>query len=175
MILSYKGILPRIAESAFVAGNADVIGDVEIGAESSVWFQAVLRGDVAPIRVGARSNLQDGCILHGNEGMPTLLGNGVTVGHRAILHACQIEDHCLIGMGATVLSGVRVGEGSIVAAGALVPERTVIPPGSLYAGVPARLRRNLTEADRKFIDAHASHYLEYKEAYLAGMAKEPAP
>jgi carbonic anhydrase/acetyltransferase-like protein (isoleucine patch superfamily) len=175
MILSYKGILPRIAESAFVAGDADLIGEVEIGEESSVWFQAVLRGDVAPIRVGAHSNIQDGSILHGNEGMPTLLGDWVTVGHRAILHACQVEDHCLIGMGAAVLSGARVGEGSIVAAGALVPERTVIPPGSLYAGVPARLRRNLTEADRKFIDAHASHYLEYKEAYLAGMAKEPTP
>lgn len=171
MILSYNGILPRIAESAFIARNADVIGEVEIGDESSVWFQAVLRGDVAAIRVGARSNIQDGCILHGNQGMPTLLGDWVTVGHRAILHACQVEDHCLVGMGAVVLSGARVGEGSIVAAGALVPERTVIPPGSLYAGVPARLRRKLAGADRKFIDSHASHYLEYKEAYLAGTAK----
>jgi len=175
MILSYKGRTPKIAESAYVAGDADVIGDVEIGEESSVWFQTVLRGDVAPIRVGSWSNIQDGSILHGNQGMPTVLGDWVTVGHRAILHACQVEDHCLIGMGAVVLSGARVGEGSIVAAGALVPEGTVIPPASLYVGVPARFKRKLSDADREFIDTHASHYLEYKEAYRAERTKEPAP
>ncbi|MCL5006043.1 MAG: gamma carbonic anhydrase family protein [Acidobacteria bacterium] len=174
MILSYKGVLPRIAESAFVAENADVIGDVEVGDESSVWFQTVLRADVSPIRVGTQSNIQDGSILHGTAGLPTILGNWVTVGHRVILHACRIEDHCLIGMGAIILNRVHVGEGSIVAAGALVPERTVIPPGSLYAGVPARLQRKLIEADRKFIDSHASHYLEYKDAYMAGTRREPA-
>ncbi len=174
MILGYKGRTPKIAESAYVAGDADVIGDVEIGEESSVWFQTVLRGDVAPIRIGSWSNIQDGSILHGNEGMPTAVGNWVTVGHRAILHACQVADHCLIGMGAIVLSGARVGEGSIVAAGALVPEGTVIPPASLYVGVPARLRRKLSDADREFIDTHASHYLEYKRVYRAGTAKEPA-
>lgn len=174
MILGYRGLFPRVANSAFVADNADLIGDVEIGDESSVWFQTVLRADVSPIRIGTQSNIQDGSILHGTHGAPTILGNWVTVGHRVILHACRIDDHCLIGMGAIVLNRVHVGEGSIVAAGALVPEGTVIPPGSLYAGVPARSKRKLSEADRRFIDMHASHYLEYKEAYMAGTAKEPA-
>ena len=175
MISGYKGIFPRIAESAFVAENADLIGDVEIGEESSVWFQTVLRADVSPIRVGTHTNIQDGSILHGTHDVPTILGNWVTVGHRVILHACHVEDHCLIGMGATVLNRARVGEGSIVAAGALVPQGTIIPPGSLYVGVPARLQRKLAAADRRYIDSHATHYLEYKEAYMAGTPREPAP
>jgi len=174
MISNYKGCSPRIAASVFIARDADVIGDVEIGEESSVWFQTVLRGDVSPIRVGTHSNIQDGSILHGTHDVPTILGNWVTVGHRVILHACQVEDHCLIGMGAVVLNRAHVGEGSIVAAGALVPEGTVIPPASLYVGVPARLQRKLRDADRKFIDSHAIHYLEYKETYMAGTPKEPA-
>lgn len=174
MISGYQGRLPRIQASAFVAHDADVIGDVEIGEESSVWFQTVLRGDVASIRVGNRSNIQDGSILHGNQGMPTIVGDWVTVGHRAILHACRVENHCLIGMGAIVLSGARVGEGSIVAAGALVPEGTVIPPASLYVGVPARLKRKLSAADREFIDTHANHYLEYLRAYRAEKTEEPS-
>jgi carbonic anhydrase/acetyltransferase-like protein (isoleucine patch superfamily) len=175
VIVGYKGIFPRVAESAYVAENADLIGDVEIGAESSVWFQTVLHADVSPIRVGTHTNIQDGSILHGTHDVPTVLGNWVTVGHRAVLHACRIEDHCLIGMGAVVLNRAQVGEGSIVAAGALVPQGTVIPPGSLYAGVPARMQRKLVEADRRYIDSHATHYLEYKEAYLAGTAREPTP
>ena len=175
VILGYKGIFPRITESAFVADNADLIGDVEIGEESSIWFQTVLRADVSPIRVGTHTNIQDGSILHGTHDVPTLLGSWVTVGHRVILHACRIDDHCLIGMGAVVLNRAHVGEGSIVAAGAVVPQGTVIPPGSLYVGVPARLQRKLSDSDRRFIDSHASHYLEYKEAYMAGTAREPAP
>jgi len=167
MIASYKGVFPRVAESVFVAGTADLIGDVEIADNASIWFQVVLRGDVGPIRVGAHSNIQDGSVLHGAIGVPVDLGQWVTVGHRVVLHGCTVEDHCLIGMGAIVLNGARVGEGSIVAAGALVLEDTVIPPGSLYVGVPARLRRKLGEEDRAFIDAHASHYLEYKDLYRA--------
>jgi carbonic anhydrase/acetyltransferase-like protein (isoleucine patch superfamily) len=168
MILSYAGRTPRLGESVFIAPSADVIGDVEIGASSSIWFQSVLRGDIEPIRVGAHTNIQDGSVVHTLLGSPAVVGDWVTVGHRVVLHGCTIEDHCLIGMGAIVLNRARVGEGSIVAAGALVLEGTVIPPRSLYLGVPARFQRQLTGSDRVFIDAHARHYLEYKEMYLAG-------
>ncbi|MEJ2008970.1 MAG: gamma carbonic anhydrase family protein [Acidobacteriota bacterium] len=175
MIASYKGIFPRVAESAFVAASADLIGDVEIAEEASIWFQVVVRGDVGPIRVGSHTNIQDGTVLHSVTGVPVEVGEWVTVGHRAILHGCTVENHCLIGMGAVVLNGACVGEGSIVAAGALVLENTVIPPGSLYVGVPAKLRRKLGEEDRAFIDAHAGHYLEYKNIYLAEAGKQSAP
>lgn len=171
MILDYRGRVPRIAASAFIAGSADVIGDVDIGENSSVWFQTVLRGDIEPIRVGANSNLQDGAIVHTMLGSPVVVGDWVTVGHRAVLHGCAIEAHCLIGMAAVLLNNVRVGEGSIVAAGSLVLENTVIPPRSLYLGSPARFKRQLGDSDRVFIDMHAAHYLEYKENHLARLAR----
>ncbi|HLW78898.1 MAG TPA: gamma carbonic anhydrase family protein [Terriglobia bacterium] len=171
MILNYRDRVPRIPASAFVASSADVIGDVELGENASVWFGCVLRGDIEPIRVGANSNIQDGSILHTMVGAATTVGAWVTVGHRAVLHGCTVEDHCLIGMGAVLLNNVRVGEGSIVAAGALVPEKTVIPPRSLYLGFPARFQRHLTDADRVFIDMHAAHYLDYKEVYLGQQGK----
>lgn len=174
MIQSLGERTPRIASSAFIASSADVIGDVEIGENSSVWFQAVLRGDIEPIRVGANTNLQDGAIVHTMAGSPVAVGDWVTVGHRAVLHGCTVESHCLVGMGAVLLNNVRVGEGSIVAAGALVTENTVIPPRSLYMGAPARFRRQLAERDRVFIDLHATHYLQYKETYLAELAKKAA-
>lgn len=166
MILPYAGRAPVIASSAFVAPSADVIGQVEIGENASVWFQCVLRGDIEPIRIGACSNLQDGSVVHTIEGSPALIGEWVTVGHRAVIHGATIEDHCLIGIGAIVLNGARVCEGSIVAAGAVVAEGTVIPAGSLFMGVPARFRRELDDTGRAFIDAHARHYLEYRGAYL---------
>jgi len=175
MIASYKGVFPRIAESAFIAASADLIGEVEIAADASIWYQVVLRGDIGPIRVGKHSNIQDGSVLHSMAGVPVTVGEWVTVGHRAILHGCTVEDHCLVGMGAIVLNGARVGAGSIVAAGALVLEDTVIPPGSLYVGVPAKLRRALNDEDRAFIDAHAGHYLEYKDIYLAENGTQTAP
>jgi carbonic anhydrase/acetyltransferase-like protein (isoleucine patch superfamily) len=171
MIRDYSGRTPKIAPSAFIAESADVIGDVEVGGNASVWFQTVLRGDIEPIRIGAQSNIQDGSVVHTILGSPVIVGDGVTVGHRAVLHGCTIESHCLIGMGAIVLNNARVGEGSIVAAGALVLENTVIPPRSLYVGVPARFQRQLTDADRLFIDGHAKHYLQYKENYLAEQGK----
>src|SRR3974377_816426 len=124
MILTYAARVPRIAASAYIAETADVIGDVEIGENASVWFTCVLRGDIERIHVGANSNIQDGSIVHTMLGAPTILGDWVTVGHRAGLHGCTIESHCLIGMGAVLLNDVKVGEGSIIAAGALVPERT---------------------------------------------------
>jgi carbonic anhydrase/acetyltransferase-like protein (isoleucine patch superfamily) len=167
MVLSYRDKTPRVAASAFVAPSAEVIGDVEVGERASVWFQCVLRGDVDRIRIGASSNVQDGSILHTDAGAPTIIGDWVTVGHRAVVHGCTIEDHCLIGMGAIILSRARIGAGSIVAAGALVAEETVIPPRSLYMGVPARFYRELSDTERAYIDAHAAHYLQYKETYLA--------
>jgi carbonic anhydrase/acetyltransferase-like protein (isoleucine patch superfamily) len=167
MMISYKGVFPRVAESAFVAASADVIGDVEIAEGASIWYQTVLRGDIGPIRVGRHTNIQDGSVLHSITDVPVNVGEWVTVGHRAILHGCTVEDRCLIGMGAIVLNRARVGAGSIVAAGALVLEDAVIPPGSLYVGVPAKLRRKLTERDQAFIDAHSTNYLKYKDIYLA--------
>jgi carbonic anhydrase/acetyltransferase-like protein (isoleucine patch superfamily) len=149
------------------------MGSVEIGENSSVWFQCVLRGDIEPIRVGANSNIQDGTIVHTMTGAPVAVGDWVTVGHRVVLHGCTVENHCLIGIGAVLLNHVRVGEGSIVAAGAVVAEDTVIPPGSLYMGVPAKLRRVVTEDEQAFIKMHAEHYLQYKASYLAEAARKP--
>jgi carbonic anhydrase/acetyltransferase-like protein (isoleucine patch superfamily) len=171
MILALGGRSPRIAASAYVAPSADVIGSVEIGENSSVWFQCVLRGDIEPIRIGASTNIQDGSILHTAKGAPLYLGDGVSVGHRVVLHGCTIANHSLIGMGAVLLNNVRVGEGSIVAAGALVAENTEIPPGSLFMGVPAKLRRPVTAEETEYIRTRASNYLRNKNAYLAAAAK----
>ena len=167
MILTLAGRAPRIGGSVYVAPSADVIGEVELAENSSVWFQCVLRGDIEPIRVGANSNIQDGTVIHTMKGAPAIVGNWVTVGHRVVLHGCTVENHCLIGMGAVLLNHVRVGEGSIVAAGALVAENTVIPPRSLYMGVPAKFRRAVTDDELEFIDMHATNYLRYKASYLA--------
>ena len=173
MILSLAGRTPRIAGSAYIAPSADVMGAVEIGENSSVWFQCVLRGDIEPIRIGSNSNIQDGSIIHTMIGAPATVGDWVTVGHRVVLHGCVVENHCLIGIGAVLLNNVRVGEGSIVAAGAVVAEDTVIPPRSLYMGVPAKLRRAVTEDEQAFIRMHAEHYLQYKASYLAEAARKP--
>jgi len=173
MILSLAGRTPRIAGSAYIAPSADVMGAVEIGENSSVWFQCVLRGDIEPIRIGSNSNIQDGSIIHTMIGAPATVGDWVTVGHRVVLHGCVVENHCLIGIGAVLLNNVRVGEGSIVAAGAVVAEDTVIPPRSLYMGVPAKLRRAVTEDEQAFIRMHAEHYLQYKASYLAEAVRKP--
>ena len=170
MILTYAGRVPRVASSAYIAPSADLVGEVEIGENASVWFASVLRGDIEAIRVGANSNIQDGSIVHTMLGSPTTVGDWVTVGHRAVLHGCTVESHCLIGMGAVLLNDVKVGEGSIIAAGALVPQGTVVPPRSLYMGFPAKFQRQLGDSDRRFIDSHAQHYLQYKETYLAERA-----
>jgi len=171
MILALAGRTPCLSKSVYVAPTADVIGSVELGENSSVWFQCVLRGDIEPIRIGANSNIQDGSVVHTMIGAPVNVGEWVTVGHRAVLHGCTIEKDCLIGMGAVLLNRVRVGEGSIVAAGAVVAEDTVIPPRSLYMGVPAKLRREVREDELAFIRMHAEHYLQYKETYLAEATK----
>jgi carbonic anhydrase/acetyltransferase-like protein (isoleucine patch superfamily) len=168
MIRSYNGISPTIPASCYVDDSAQIIGDVVLGEHASIWMNAVLRGDVHSIRIGAHSNVQDCTVLHGmKEQYGVYIGEYVTVGHNVTLHGCTIEDRCLIGMGAIVLNGVRVGRGSIVAAGALIPEKTVIEPHSLWMGSPGRCRRKLGEADQETIMRYAKNYLAYKDAYLA--------
>jgi carbonic anhydrase/acetyltransferase-like protein (isoleucine patch superfamily) len=152
--------VPRVAESAWVASSADLVGAVELLDQSSVWYTAVLRADYDPIVLGARSNLQDGVVVHTDVGRPAHIGSGVSVGHRAVLHGCTIGDDCLIGMGAIVLNGAVVGEGSLVAAGAVVQEGAQIPPRSLVAGVPGRVRRELSDDDVARIRRNAEVYVE---------------
>jgi carbonic anhydrase/acetyltransferase-like protein (isoleucine patch superfamily) len=166
LIRNFRGSKPQIAASAYVDPQAVVIGDVAIGADSSVWPCVVIRGDVNFIRIGSRTNIQDGSVLHVmRDTHPLILGDAVTIGHGAVLHGCTIESHCLIGMGAIILNGARIGAGSIVAAGTLVPEGADVPPGSLFMGHPGKFRRSLTADDQASIDAYAERYVEYKEAY----------
>ncbi len=167
MIRSYQGHLPQIPSSCYVDVSAQLIGDVALGEHSSVWMNAVLRGDVNSIRVGSRSNVQDCAVLHGQRHVyPVIVGDWVTIGHNATVHGCVVEDAVLIGMGARVLNNSRIGEGSIIAAGAVVPENTVVPPRTLWAGVPAKLRRELSDKDHALILEYAQNYLDYTEFYL---------
>jgi len=162
---------PRIGRGVFLAETCAVIGDVEIGDEASIWYAAVVRGDVMPIRIGARTNLQDGAIVHvTHQRFATAIGSDCTIGHGAIIHACTIEDHCLIGMGATVLDGSVIGRGSFVGAGALVTPGTIIPPGSLVIGSPARVKRPVTDRERAQIEDGTARYVELARRYLAGSA-----
>jgi carbonic anhydrase/acetyltransferase-like protein (isoleucine patch superfamily) len=166
MLRPFKGVVPRIDASAYVDASAQVIGDVEVGPESSVWMNVVVRGDVNRIRIGARTNIQDLTLVHVmRETHPTTIGDAVTVGHSAVVHGCTIEDRCLIGMGAILLNGCRVGTGSIIAAGALVPEGMAVPPGSMVMGVPARVRRPLTSAEDASIVWYADNYVRYRLDY----------
>ena len=157
-----------IDPSAFVAPSASVMGDVTLGADSSVWYQAVLRADLAPITIGAESNIQDGAVVHVDSGLPCIVGRRVGVGHRVILHGCVVEDECLIGMGSVLLNGVRVGTGSVVAAGAVIPEGMVVPPGSLAMGVPGRIVRRVDAALRDRIAETWTHYVELARERRAG-------
>ena len=169
IVRGFRGTRPRVARGVFLAENCAVIGDVEIGEDSSIWYGTVVRGDVMPIRIGARSNLQDNTVLHVTAGkFGTTIGNDCTIGHAAIIHACTIEDACLIGMGAIILDGARVGRGSFVGAGALVTPDTNIPPGSFVLGSPAKVRRTVSDAEREAIEYGASHYVELARTYLAG-------
>ena len=167
MIRAYQGKTPVVPATCYVDLSAQVIGDVELGENASVWMNAVLRGDVNAIRVGANSNVQDCAVLHGMRyEYPVMVGEWVTIGHNATVHGCVVEDAVLIGMGATILNDVRIGEGSIVAAGAVIAEHTVIPPNSLVAGVPGKVRRTLGDEDRKTILKYAQDYLDYVAIYL---------
>jgi carbonic anhydrase/acetyltransferase-like protein (isoleucine patch superfamily) len=175
MIRPYRGLLPRVHPTVFVDESAQVIGDVEIGEESSVWMTVVIRGDVNRIRIGRRSNVQDGTIVHVmKDTHPTTIGDNVTIGHAAVLHGCTIEDQCLIGMGAILLNGVRLGTGSIVAAGTLLPEGTEVPPRSLVMGSPGKVRRELTDRDIAGIQMLADRYVMYRLDYLPGVAVRSA-
>ena len=158
---------PNVAKSVFVAENALVIGDVEIGEDSSVWFGSVLRGDVNYIRIGARTNVQDMTMIHvASSGDPTILEDEITIGHRVTLHACYVESRCLIGMGAILMDGVRVGNNSIVAAGTLLTPGTLIPPRSMVMGSPGRVKRQLTEQEIAHLDHSWRNYVELKNRYL---------
>ncbi len=167
MLRSYRSTHPRVAPTAFIDQSAQVIGDVVISDDSSVWMNAVLRGDVNRIRIGRRTNIQDGCVVHVMSGThPTTLGDEVTVGHSAVLHGCTVEDRCLVSMGAIVLNGATIGRESIIAAGAVVVEGCTVPPGSLVMGSPGRIRRSLTSDEVAAIQRYAAHYVEYKAEYL---------
>jgi carbonic anhydrase/acetyltransferase-like protein (isoleucine patch superfamily) len=156
---------PKIDENTFVAPTASVIGDVTLAEGASVWYGAVLRGDVERISVGAQSNVQDNCTLHADPGFPVTVGERVSIGHNAVVHGATVEDDCLIGMGATVLNGAVIGAGSLVAAQALVPQGMVVPPGSLVAGVPAKVRRELTEEERQGVTLNGTMYAELGKAH----------
>ncbi len=171
MIRSYRGRTPQVPASAYIDPDAVIIGDVTIGEHSSVWPGVVIRGDVNWIRIGARTNIQDGSVLHVmKDTHPLVLGDAVTIGHGVILHGCTIESRVLIGMGSILLNGAKIGTGSIVAAGTLVPEGAVVPPGSLFMGHPGKLRRALTAEDQASIEAYAARYVEYSETYKAEKA-----
>jgi gamma-carbonic anhydrase len=167
MLLDYKGKLPKLGERVFIADGAKIIGDVEIGDHSSVWFNAVVRGDVHYIRIGKHTNIQDLSILHVmKDQYPLILQDYVTVGHGVMLHGCEIGSHCLIGMRATILNNAKIGQHSIVAAGAVVTERSVMPERSLIMGMPAKVKRPLTDEEVAHIDEYARRYHQYKETYL---------
>ena len=163
MLRAFRSILPVVDPSAFVDTSAQVIGDVQLGPESSIWMNVVVRGDVNTIRIGARTNLQDLALVHVmRDTHPTVIGDNVTVGHSAVIHGCTIEDRCLIGMGAILLNGCRIGTGSIVAAGALVPEGFIVPPGSMVMGMPGKVRRALTAEEDASIKWYADNYVRYR-------------
>jgi carbonic anhydrase/acetyltransferase-like protein (isoleucine patch superfamily) len=167
MIRSYQGVTPTVPANCYIDPSAQVIGDVVLGEQASIWMNAVVRGDVNSIRIGAKSNVQDCAVLHGMRNVyPVIVGEMVTIGHNATVHGCVLEDAVLVGIGATILNNARIGEGSIIAAGAVIPEQTVIPPNSLVTGVPGKIRRTLGDEDRKMILKYAQNYLDYTAIYL---------
>ncbi|MEW2221786.1 gamma carbonic anhydrase family protein [Streptomyces sp. NPDC006990] len=175
LIVTVGGHGPRLDPTAFNAPTSVIAGDVTLAAGSSVWYGAVLRADAAPIVLGEGSNVQDNCTVHGDPGFPVEVGARVTVGHNAVLHGCTVEDDVLIGMGATVLNGARIGAGSLVAAQALVPQGTVVPPGSLVAGVPGKVRRELTDEEFEGVRLNALGYVDLAEQHRgASVGERPA-
>ena len=169
MILPYSGIYPKIDESVFICEGVQIIGDVVLAKDVNVWFNSVIRGDVNYIRIGERTNVQDGCILHVTyKKYPLIIGNDVSIGHGAILHGCTVKDSVLIGMGAKLLDNCTVNSNSLIAAGALVKENFVVPEGVLIAGVPGRIVRDLTEEEIEMISVRSRHYLMYVNNYKHG-------
>ena len=172
LIADVAGRTPRLDPAAFTAPTSVVLGDVTMAAGASAWYHAVLRGDCESISVGEGSNIQDNSTVHADPGFPAVIGAGVTVGHNAVLHGCVVEDDVLVGMGATVLNGAHIGTGSLVAAGALVPQGMRVPPGSLVAGVPAKVRRELTAEEREMVRINAEHYVRLADAHRAAFARD---
>ncbi|MGH8894657.1 MAG: gamma carbonic anhydrase family protein [Actinomycetes bacterium] len=170
MFLPFDGSAPDVAPDAFVAPGATLVGAVTLRAGASVWFGAVVRADGSPIEVGEGSNVQDGAVLHSDPDFPVAIGSGVSLGHRAVVHGCSVEDDALIGMGAIVLNGAVVGRGSLVAAGSVVREGEVVPPGSLVAGVPGRVRRPVSDAERERIASGAQSYAARAKQYRDSIA-----
>ena len=169
VVRTFRGKHPQLGQGVFLAETCAVIGDVVIGDDSSIWYGTTVRGDVMPIRIGARTSIQDNTVIHVTSGFSgTDIGSDCTIGHSAIIHACTVEDFCLIGMGSIILDGSRIGRGSLVGAGALVTPGTNIPPGSLVLGSPAKVKRPVSEKEREQIDYGAKHYVELARAYLAG-------
>lgn len=167
MIRPFRSIMPKVHETAFVTDDAIVIGDVEIGEDASVWFGSIVRGDVNFVRIGARTNIQDGTIIHvSSKTHSTVLEDEITVGHRVTLHGCHVESGCLIGIGAILLDGVRVGRQSLVAAGSLLTPGTIIPPNSLVMGSPAKVKRQLTADELAYLDKSWRNYVELKKHYI---------
>ena len=165
MILKFKEFYPKIAPSAWIAPSADLIGNIEIAEDSSVWFGCVIRSDVNEVRIGKNSNIQDLSCIHTDTNTKTIIGDNVTVGHKVMLHGCIIEDNCLIGMSATILDNAVIGEGSIVGANSLVTSGKVFPPRSMIMGSPAKVVKQLTQEDVDKLIAHAAHYVDYKNDY----------
>jgi carbonic anhydrase/acetyltransferase-like protein (isoleucine patch superfamily) len=175
IILPYRGVWPTIAEDAFIAPGASVIGDVAIGAGSSVWFGCTVRGDVHEIRIGAGTNIQDGTVVHVTKGkFGTYIGDNITIGHKALIHACTLEDGCFIGMGAVVMDGCVIEKGAMVAAGALVTPGKRVKAGELWAGSPAKLKRTLTDEDTAGWPAQAAHYAALGREYREDLAARAA-
>ena len=169
MIMDFKGKSPKISETAFIADSADVIGDVEVGDFSSVWFNAVIRGDRNKIKIGNRTSVQDNVVIHANPENGVEIGNDVSVGHGAVLHGCRIGSNVLIGMNSTILNGTEIGENSIVGANALVPEGKKFPENSLIIGVPGRVKRELEESEIEAIAENAAEYVEFVREYREEM------
>jgi carbonic anhydrase/acetyltransferase-like protein (isoleucine patch superfamily) len=170
-IYALDGCKPRIGESSWIAHNATIIGDVHVGRESSIWYNVVIRGDNAPIVIGDETNIQDGSILHNDEGVPLTIGSKVTVGHMAMLHGCTIGNGCLIGINAVVLNNAVVGEDSLIGANALIPEGKAIPPRSLVVGSPGRVLRTLTDDEVVRLRANAQHYIDNARRFEAGLVR----
>jgi carbonic anhydrase/acetyltransferase-like protein (isoleucine patch superfamily) len=166
MLLPYRGIAPRLHPTVFVAEGARIVGEVEIGESSSVWFNTVIRGDILPVRIGRRTNIQDGCILHTREGFPLTVGDEVTFGHGVKAHGCAISDLCLLGIGCVVLDGAQIGRGSVIGSGAVVPPGTVVPPNSLVMGVPGRIVKDLGPGSGERNRVFSDHYVGYALSYL---------
>ena len=164
-LIALDGSAPEVADDAWVAPTAVLVGRVRLGSGSSAWYGAVLRGDGEQITVGAGSNVQDGCVVHADPGFPATIGDGVVVGHNAVVHGCEVGDRCLVGMNATVMNGAKIGEGSIVAAGALVPEGKEFPPRSLIVGTPAKRVREVTEAQTEDVARGARTYVERAKSH----------